>query len=207
MLLVLDNCEHLIEGIAPQAAALLLSCPNLKLLTTSREALRVPGEWVYTVPPLTTPPADVAVDLDAAEDYQALTLFSERARAVRADFHLDSQQSASSGSHMFPVGRAAIGDRADRRPHAPDVTPESAGTDERSVHTYLPMACAPYLHAKKHCTMPLNGATHCFPLLKSRCLLDWQFSTAASHSLTSKGMFSAQLTDRTSWRPGNFADR
>ena len=90
MLLVLDNCEHLIEGIAQLAAALLLTCPNLKLLTTSREALRVPGEWLYNVPALKTPPLEVAIDPEAAGEYPALTLFSERARAVRGDFCLDA---------------------------------------------------------------------------------------------------------------------
>ncbi len=90
MLLILDNCEHLIEGIAPMSAALLLACPNLKLLTTSREALRVPGEWLYNVPALKTPTVDLSVDPEAAEEYSALTLFSERARAVRGDFCLDT---------------------------------------------------------------------------------------------------------------------
>ena len=89
MLVVLDNCEHLIEGIAPLVAAVLLSCPNLKLLTSSREALRVPGEWVYPVPPLTMPPSEALLELEAAGEYPALMLFSERARAVRADFRLD----------------------------------------------------------------------------------------------------------------------
>lgn len=89
LLLVLDNCEHLVEDVAPLVAALLLACPNLKLLTTSREALRVPGEWLYTVPALKTPPGDTPVELAAIAQYPALTLFSERARAVRADFHLD----------------------------------------------------------------------------------------------------------------------
>ena len=90
LLLVLDNCEHLIDGIAPLAAALLLTCPKLKLLTTSREALRVPGEWLYTVPALKTPPVEAAISAEVAGEYPALTLFSERARAVRGDFRLDA---------------------------------------------------------------------------------------------------------------------
>ena len=55
VLLVLDNVEHLIEGTAPLASDLLIACPQLKILTTSREALRVPGEWLYPVPALKVP--------------------------------------------------------------------------------------------------------------------------------------------------------
>ena len=52
LLLVLDNCEHLLSGCAELAAALLGSCPRLRVLATSREVLGVPGEMVYPVPPL-----------------------------------------------------------------------------------------------------------------------------------------------------------
>ncbi|MBW8482546.1 ATP-binding protein [Actinomadura parmotrematis] len=71
-LLVLDNCEHLVEGCASLAAVLLARCPGLRLLATSREPLRMAGETVWRVPPLD--PAD------------AVRLFVERARAVRPDF-------------------------------------------------------------------------------------------------------------------------
>src|SRR5262249_50833378 len=47
MLLVLDNCEHLIEDVAPLVSSLLSACSRLKILITSREALQIPGEWLY----------------------------------------------------------------------------------------------------------------------------------------------------------------
>jgi predicted ATPase len=91
ILLVLDNCEHLIEHVAPFAFDLLSACPRLKILTTSREALRIPGEWLYPVPPLALPPERSFADLEAAAASPALTLFLERARAARPDFRLTAE--------------------------------------------------------------------------------------------------------------------
>lgn len=88
MLLILDNCEHLIEEVVPLASNLLLACPLLKILATSREAFRVRGEWLYTVPALDVPEVSSAINLESAANFQALTLFVERARAVRSDFSL-----------------------------------------------------------------------------------------------------------------------
>jgi predicted ATPase/Tfp pilus assembly protein PilF/DNA-binding XRE family transcriptional regulator len=90
MLIVLDNCEHLIEEVASVASDLLLSCPHLKILTTSREALRVPGEWLYSVPSLNIPKVNTSIDMDVVSQFSALTLFAERARAVRSDFTLSA---------------------------------------------------------------------------------------------------------------------
>jgi len=93
MLLVLDNCEHLIEGVASVVSFLLSTCPLLKILTTSRESMRVPGEWIYPVQALDAPAFDLpaetsSVDVESASQRPALILFAERARAVRADFSL-----------------------------------------------------------------------------------------------------------------------
>ena len=89
MLIVLDNCEHLIEDIAILATNLLSACSNLKLLATSRESLRISGEWLYSVPALYVPKDNFSVDMETVSEYSALTLFVERARAVRSDFALD----------------------------------------------------------------------------------------------------------------------
>ncbi len=93
MLIVLDNCEHLIEDISSLTQALLSSCPQLKILTTSRESLRIAGEWLFYVPALKVPKEN-SIDLASASDYPALTLFSDRARAVRTDFNLDNNNIA-----------------------------------------------------------------------------------------------------------------
>jgi predicted ATPase/class 3 adenylate cyclase/DNA-binding XRE family transcriptional regulator len=89
MLLVLDNCEHLIEGVAVLASDLLSTCPQIKILATSRESLRIPGEWLYAVPTLgVVPEENMPFDLETASKSPMLRLFAERARAVRSDFTL-----------------------------------------------------------------------------------------------------------------------
>ena len=89
ILLVLDNCEHLIDDIARFASSLLSACSHLKILTTSREALRIPGEWLYSVPALELPKEDSVVDVETISEFPALVLFAERARAARSDFALN----------------------------------------------------------------------------------------------------------------------
>jgi predicted ATPase/transcriptional regulator with XRE-family HTH domain len=100
MLLVLDNVEHLIEGTAPLVSDLLVACSRLKILTTSREALRVPGEWLYPVPALNIPAAIQlqSMDMEGLSQFAALTLFAERARAVRPDFALNTDNIQATAS-------------------------------------------------------------------------------------------------------------
>ncbi|MFK4083080.1 BTAD domain-containing putative transcriptional regulator [Kribbella sp. NPDC020789] len=81
ILLVLDNCEHLVEEVAGLVDSLLAACPRLRVLTTSREPLSIPGEHLHPVGPLGLPPEDAPSD-----DYAAIQLFVDRARAVRPDF-------------------------------------------------------------------------------------------------------------------------
>ena len=88
MLLVLDNCEHIIDELAQLASELLLACPRLTILATSRESLRIPGEWIYPVPTLNLPPKNALINIEWVAQFPALTLFAERARAVRHDFKL-----------------------------------------------------------------------------------------------------------------------
>ncbi|MGW7003611.1 BTAD domain-containing putative transcriptional regulator [Streptomyces sp. NPDC054933] len=80
MLLVLDNCEHVIGAAASTAEALLAHCPGVTVLATSREPLGVPGEAVRPVEPLPPPPAH--------------RLFAERAAAVRPGFDMDADRPA-----------------------------------------------------------------------------------------------------------------
>ncbi len=89
LLLVLDNFEHLLEA-APLVAEWLELCPALTILVTSRAPLRLPGEQVFPVPPLTLPGPTVRVD--AAE---AVRLFIERARGVRSDVCLTEANAAA----------------------------------------------------------------------------------------------------------------
>jgi len=86
LLMVLDNCEHVIDSSASLVETLLARCPQLKILATSRELLGVPGEAVYPVPPLGLPNTE-AVELEEAD---AVNLFADRAVRVQPAFRLSS---------------------------------------------------------------------------------------------------------------------
>jgi len=88
ILLVLDCCEHVIEGAARLAELIFTAAPKVHILATSREALRVEGEWVHRLAPLALPPDDARLTAAAALTYPAIRLFVDRAAAsgARADF-------------------------------------------------------------------------------------------------------------------------
>lgn len=88
MLLVLDNCEHLIDACAALTARLIQAAPGLSLLATSREPLRLTGESIWETPPLSSP--DGQVHPDALGEFDAVRLFVERASDVQPHFHLDT---------------------------------------------------------------------------------------------------------------------
>jgi non-specific serine/threonine protein kinase len=81
LLLIFDNCEHLLDACAELAGRLLAACPSVRLLATSREALRIEGESTYVLSPLGLPAT-------ALEDSDAMQLFADRARAVEPHFAL-----------------------------------------------------------------------------------------------------------------------
>ena len=103
MLLVLDNFEQVVEA-SPLVLGLLEECPGLKVLVTSREALRISGEQQFQVPPLEVPPDDeggrrkdegsndVIIRL---QNYSSVALFLERARAVKSEFALTEKNSGA----------------------------------------------------------------------------------------------------------------
>jgi predicted ATPase/DNA-binding winged helix-turn-helix (wHTH) protein len=81
LLLVLDNCEHVIDAVARLTEALVSQCPCMSVLTTSREALRIEGEYIYRVPPLDVPPPQ-ETSSDNVLEYSAVQLFIARAKAL-----------------------------------------------------------------------------------------------------------------------------
>jgi predicted ATPase len=90
VLIVLDNCEHLIGACAKTADAVLRRCPKVHLMVTSREPLGIGGETIYRVPPLSLPAAGDG-DWSAAEACDAVTLFVERAKEQGAGFAVDEE--------------------------------------------------------------------------------------------------------------------
>jgi predicted ATPase len=94
-LLLLDNCEHLLEASANLADALLHGCPKLQVLATSREALGIAGESTYRVPSLSVPGLHQTQTPEGLIDFESVRLFVERAKAVRSDFEVTPRNAPS----------------------------------------------------------------------------------------------------------------
>ena len=103
LLLVLDNCEHLVGPAAALAHRLLGDCPQLRVLATSREPLGITGETLWPVDPLPLPPADAS--RDRAMTYPSMRLLADRASAVRPGFAVDDRTAL----HMIHICRALDG--------------------------------------------------------------------------------------------------
>jgi predicted ATPase/DNA-binding SARP family transcriptional activator len=91
LLLLLDNCEHLVDGCAQLAHALLVACPGLRILATSREPLHVAGEVSWLVQPLSLPNLEQLPSPDELAKVEAVRLFIERARNPLPSFALDER--------------------------------------------------------------------------------------------------------------------
>ncbi|MCW3098702.1 MAG: hypothetical protein JWL77_4320 [Chthonomonadaceae bacterium] len=108
LLLVLDNCEHLLEASAQIIASLLRECIGVRILATSREALGITGETVWTVPSLTTPdtahlPQASATLLRVLMGYESVQLFVERAQAVQKSFVLTREHALAVAQICFQL--------------------------------------------------------------------------------------------------------
>jgi non-specific serine/threonine protein kinase len=95
LLLVLDNCEHLLEGCARLAEMLLRACPRLQVLATGREPLGLAGEARWRVPSLSVPTLDQRASPALVARCEAVQLFLQRAQAVRPSFALTAANAAS----------------------------------------------------------------------------------------------------------------
>jgi predicted ATPase/DNA-binding CsgD family transcriptional regulator len=94
LLLVLDNCEHLVAACADLADALLRTCPLVTILATSREGLNVPGEALMPVPPLRVPEGDRLPPLDELRGFEAISLFIDRCASYQPAFALTDENAA-----------------------------------------------------------------------------------------------------------------
>jgi non-specific serine/threonine protein kinase len=117
-LLVLDNCEHLLDGCAGLVAALLRACPGLRILATSREPLGIAGEVVWPVPPLAVPDLQALPALDELAGCESVALFVERATAARPDFQLTAENA---------LAVARLCGRLDGLPLALEMAPPGSG--------------------------------------------------------------------------------
>jgi len=95
MLLILDNCEHLVDATADLVDRILRSAPEVRILATSRQALRIDGEKIYPVAPFLTPDPSARMDPGTAGHYPSVALFADRAAAVVHGFAVTSDNEAA----------------------------------------------------------------------------------------------------------------
>jgi predicted ATPase/DNA-binding CsgD family transcriptional regulator len=95
LLLVLDNCEHVLDASARLVADVLRAAPDVRVVTTTREPLQVQGEHVVPVPPLGLPPVDGGESLSQLRQNEAVLLFTERAAAASGSFELTGSNMAA----------------------------------------------------------------------------------------------------------------
>ena len=93
-LLILDNCEHLLDACTELTSTLLTNCPNIKVLATSREVLNISGEATYQMPSLSLPEQD-EISLDKLTDYESVRLFTERATLAFSSFALTNENAST----------------------------------------------------------------------------------------------------------------
>lgn len=95
LLLILDNCEHLLQGVAGLVESLLRGVPKLKVLATSREPLGILGEMTWCIPPLSSPDIQEADDVGKISSYEAVQLFVDRAKSVLPDFSITKENASA----------------------------------------------------------------------------------------------------------------
>lgn len=95
VLLLLDNCEHVVDASALLAAAVLRDCPDVTILATSREPLKVSGERVHPVAPFPLPDLEIANDVSTLAQFDAVQLFVDRAKRVSPGFRLEARNAVS----------------------------------------------------------------------------------------------------------------
>jgi non-specific serine/threonine protein kinase len=95
MLLILDNCEHVLPGCRRLVSALLAASGELRVLTTSREPLRITGERLIVVRPLPVPPQGRDVTVGELRDYPAVAMFEARAKAVNDQFEITERETSA----------------------------------------------------------------------------------------------------------------
>jgi len=103
LLVVLDNCEHLVESCASLAHEILQKCPDVQVLTSSREALGISGEQTYRVPSLSLPDPTKPQTAESLSHYESVRLFVDRAILARPDFQVTNQNAPALASLCYQL--------------------------------------------------------------------------------------------------------
>jgi predicted ATPase/DNA-binding winged helix-turn-helix (wHTH) protein len=165
ILLVFDNCEHVVDSIAPLLETIFRETSTVHILATSREALRVEGEHAYWLPALGTPPPESRLEAEHVSTYPAVKLFLERATASGGRFELDDQSA--------PLVAGICG-RLDGMALAIELAAARAGS-------YGVAATAELLN--RNLSLDWHGRRTALPRHQTmRALLDWSYGLLADRS-------------------------
>ena len=167
LVLVLDNCEHLVAAVGHLAEGLLRDCPGVRILATSREALGVAGEQVWPLSALELPArtADIAVVMAS----EAVQLFAERARAVQPGFVLDESNVEADRRDLPPARRHPARGRARRGTGDDHDAGRHRGRASTNASSCSPAVVAARPSAIRRCAARSSGRTSCSKHASGRC--------------------------------------
>jgi predicted ATPase/DNA-binding winged helix-turn-helix (wHTH) protein len=144
ILLILDTCEHLIEAVAALAASIVEAAPQVHILTTSREALRIEGEHVYRLEALACPPDGPGITAAAVQEFPATQLFVERAVASGARLDISDAEAPIVASICRKLDGVALAiELAARRVESYGLQQTAALLDQRLTLLWLGSRTAP----------------------------------------------------------------
>ena len=144
ILLILDTCEHLVEAVAPLAASIIDAAPQVHILATSREALRVEGEHIYRLDALACPPDDPGLTAAAVRTFPATQLFVERAVASGARLDVSDAEAPIVASICRKLDGVALAiELAARRVESYGLQQTAALLDQRLTLLWLGSRTAP----------------------------------------------------------------
>jgi predicted ATPase/DNA-binding winged helix-turn-helix (wHTH) protein len=144
ILLILDTCEHLVEAVAPLAASIIDAAPQVHILATSREALRVEGEHIYRLDALACPPDDPGLTAEEVRTFPAAQLFMERALAGGARLEISDAEAPVVASICRKLDGLALAiELAARRVESHGLQQTAALLDQRLTLLWLGSRTAP----------------------------------------------------------------
>ena len=134
---MLDNCEHLVAAVSDLVVGLRATCPNLRFLLTSRRPLRLSGEDVIVVPPLSLPDQATVATPESITHYEAVNLFLDRATSARSDFELTPDNAPAVAELCRDLEGVPAGHRAGRGQDQGAVARGDRGTASPNASTVL----------------------------------------------------------------------
>ena len=183
ILLILDTCEHLIDAVATLAASIIEAAPQVHILTTSREALRIDGERVYRLDALACPPDDPEITAAAVLSFPATQLFVERAAASGARLDISDADARIVAAHLPKARRRGARDGTggqtgrDLRPAADRRTSRPASDAARG------RGRARRRRAKGPCRPRSTGVSGCSPSRNAWCFAGSRYSSGTLRSM------------------------